>query len=84
MDNEFQRFPQPEHTFKPTNKDKHSFLPTLTEEGFCCGLNQTPSSSATTKNKYAHETQQIKSAQCRIYMLQKNKTGMLPEILQWV
>lgn len=23
MENEFQRFPQPEHTFKPTNKDKH-------------------------------------------------------------
>lgn len=44
MENEFQRFPQPEHTFKPTNKDKHPFLPTLTE-GFCCGLNQTPSSS---------------------------------------
>ena len=28
--------------------------------------------------------QQIKSAQCRIYMLEKNKIGMLSEILQWV
>ena len=56
----------------------------LTEEGFCCGLNQTPLSSATTKNKYAHETQQIKLAQCRTYTLQKNKIGMLPEILRWV
>lgn len=36
-----------------------------------------------TENKYAHETEQIKSAEYRIYVLERNKIGVLPETLQW-